>query len=295
MHDPLHVGFIGLGIMGEPMALNVLKAGFPLAIYNRTPGKAAALQALGARVCASPAALAEGCQVIVLMVTDTPDVRAVVTGPAGVIAAVQPGSVVIDMSTVTPDVEIEMAAALAQQNCAYLDAPVSGGDVGAKAGTLAIMVGGDPMAVQKVDPVLRAMGKTITHCGPVGSGQVAKLCNQILVSTALLGVCEALALAQQRGLPAETMLSAVQNGAAGSWQLSNLGPKIAKNDFDPGFMIDLMQKDLRAVLHTAQASHIPLPATSLVHQLFTAAQAYGDGRAGTQALAKVLQRLARKD
>lgn len=274
------------------MAHNLLRAGFALRVYNRTPTKARDLVNAGATLCDSPAEAARGAAVIVVVVTDTPDVRDVIAGPAGVVHGVQPGSIVIDMSTVSPEVERDMAALLAPLQCQYIDAPVSGGDVGAKAGTLAIMAGGEAATLAQVEPVLRAMGKTITHCGPVGNGQVAKLCNQILVSTTLMGVCEALSFAQRSGLDASLMLQAVSGGAAGSWQLSNLGPKAAQGDFAPGFMIDLMQKDLRLVLGSASQNSVPLLATALVHQLFSAAQAHGDGRQGTQALAGVLTRLA---
>jgi 3-hydroxyisobutyrate dehydrogenase len=286
------VGFIGLGIMGRPMAEHVLLGGHPLTIYNRTPGRTRELAARGARTAATPAALAAESEFIIVMVSDTPDVEEVVAGPGGVLEGVRPGSIVIDMSTVSPEVERRLDARLRERGATLVDAPVSGGDVGARAATLAIMAGGAAEAIERARPILALMGRTITHCGPVGSGQVAKLCNQVLVSVTLLGVCEALLFARQSGLDPRVMIDAVKDGAAGSWQLAHLAPRILARDFAPGFMIDLMQKDLRLVLEAAAAAAAPLPAASLVHQLFRSAQAHGDGGEGTQGLAKVLERLA---
>ncbi|HUD71385.1 MAG TPA: NAD(P)-dependent oxidoreductase, partial [Dongiaceae bacterium] len=290
--DPQKVGFIGIGIMGRPMAGHILKAGHPLAVYNRTPGKTADLAAAGARVAASPADAARGADVVIVMVTDSDDVEAVVTGPGGVIEGIDPGAVVVDMSTISPRTERRLAERLRERGADLVDAPVSGGDVGARNATLAIMAGGEAASVEKVLPVLKRVGKAVTHCGPVGAGQLAKQCNQILVGVTLLAVSEAIALARAGGLEPEVMIRAVEGGAAASWQLSNLGPRILRGDFDPGFMVDLMQKDLRLVLETAAAAARPLPATALVHGLFGDAQAQGEGRMGTQILGKVVDRLA---
>lgn len=290
--DPQAVGFVGLGIMGRPMAGHILKAGHPLAVFNRTPGKSAELEAAGARVAASPADAAKGADVVIVMVTDSDDVEAVVAGPGGVIEGIRPGGVVVDMSTVSPATERRLAERLRARGADLVDAPVSGGDVGARNATLAIMAGGETASVEKARPVLMRVGKSVTHCGPVGSGQLAKQCNQVLVSVTLLAVSEAIALARGGGLDPEVMIRAVEGGAAASWQLSNLGPRILRGDFDPGFMVDLMQKDLRLVLETAAASGRPLPATSLVQGLFKDAQAQGEGRMGTQILGKVVDRLA---
>ena len=286
-----NVGFIGLGIMGKPMAGHILHAGYPLMVFNRTLSKTEDLAKAGAVVAESPAQLAGRCPIVITIVTDSPDVEEVIAGPQGVLAGIQPGSVVVDMSTISPEVERQLAQALENRDCLLVDAPVSGGDIGAQKGTLAIMAGGERTAFEKVKPVLETMGKSITYCGPVGSGQLTKLSNQILVAVTLLGVCEALLFARKSGLDPATMINAVAGGAAGSWQLSNLGPRIANADYAPGFMVDLIQKDLRLVMEASRSVAAPLPATSLVHQFFLAAQADGFGREGTQALATVLERL----
>lgn len=286
------VGFVGLGIMGRPMALNLAKAGFELVVYNRTRSKAESIASDSIRVAESPGEVAERCGTIVVIVKDSQAVEEVITGDRGLLEGIRPGALVVDMSTISPTVEREMARRLAEKSAHLADAPVSGGDIGAQQGTLAIMVGGDGTIFERLQPVFRAMGKTITHCGPVGSGQLTKLCNQILVAVTLLGVSEALAFARRSGLDPGAMIEAVKGGAAGSWQLTNLGPKIVARDFAPGFMVDLVQKDLKLVLGSADESLTSLPATALVHQLFTAAQNRGWGREGTQSLAKVLEELS---
>jgi len=286
------VGFIGLGIMGEPMAKNLLRAGYALTVYNRTRETAEAMAGELVSIADSPAQVAERSEVVITIVTDSAAVEEVIGGPQGVIHGIKPGSVVVDMSTISPAVERTLDEELKSRSSTLVDAPVSGGDVGAIKGTLAIMAGGTREAFDRVLPLFEAMGKTITYCGPVGNGQLTKLCNQILVSVNLLGVCEAIVFARKNGLDATTMIKAVEGGAAGSWQLSNLGPKIVDRDFDPGFMIDLIQKDLRLVLEAAGAAAVALPAAAMVHQLFTSAQAFGHGRDGTQALSQVLSRLS---
>ena len=286
------VGFIGLGIMGAPMAGHILAAGFPLSIFNRTRSKTADLAKRGATVAGSPADLAAASDLIVTMVSDTPDVEAVVAGPGGVIEGIRSGSVVIDMSTVSPELERRLDEKLRARGAALVDAPVSGGDVGARNATLAIMAGGEAAAFERARPLLQVMGKTITRCGEVGSGQIAKLCNQILVGVTLMGVSEAILFAGRNGLDPSRMIEAVSGGAAASWQLLNLGPKIIAGDFDPGFMVDLIQKDFRILQEVASSSSAPLPATALVRQLFASAQAHGEGRLGTQVLGRAIARLA---
>ncbi|MFZ0430603.1 MAG: NAD(P)-dependent oxidoreductase [Acidobacteriota bacterium] len=288
----MKVGFIGLGIMGKPMALNLVKAGFELVVYNRTRARSDELASESVAVAASPADVARQCEIVIVIVTDSDAVRDVVAGPNGVLDGVREGGVVIDMSTIAPAVERELAEKLGQRSAFLIDAPVSGGDVGAQKGTLAIMAGGRREAFDRVRPIFEAMGKTITYCGPEGNGQVTKLCNQILVSVNLLAVSEALAFAARNGLDRKVMIEAIQGGAAGSWQLSNLGPKIVDRDFAPGFMIDLMQKDLRLVLEAADQVKATLPATACVHQLFNAAQNRDWGRDGTQALARIVELLS---
>ncbi|MDZ7317024.1 MAG: NAD(P)-dependent oxidoreductase [candidate division KSB1 bacterium] len=286
------VGFIGLGIMGKPMALNLLKADFPLTVWNRTPEKMAPVVAQGAKAATSPKETAQNSTIIITMVTDTPDVEEVTLGKEGILEGAAKGSVVIDMSTISPTATREFAERLEAHGIEHLDAPVSGGDVGAAAGTLAAMVGGKAEVLERCRPVLEAMCKTITHVGGHGMGQTVKLCNQILVSLTNLAVCEAVTFAKAAGIDPTIMISAVQNGAAGSWQLTNLGIKMARRDFAPGFMIDLQQKDLRLALQAAEELSLPLPGLSLVHQLFLSCQAAGEGREGTQALIKAIERLA---
>ena len=287
------LAFIGLGIMGLPMAGHLLAAGHRLTVHTRTKSKAQELLAKGADWADSPAAAAEDCEVLFVCVTDTPDVRDVLLGAHGVIHSARNGLIVVDHSTISPSATKEMADELAAKGTTLLDAPISGGDVGAKNATLSIMVGGEEAAFKTVEPLLRLMGKTVTHCGPSGAGQLTKLVNQILVSLTNLATCEALVFAKNNGLDAEKTIAALSGGAAGSWQLANLGPRMLKGDFAPGFMIDLQLKDLRLVLEAAAKSKTPLPALSLVNQLFTSAAAAGQGREGTQALFKVVQKLSK--
>lgn len=288
----MKVAFIGLGIMGRPMAKNLLTAGYELTAYNRGEGPRAELAAAGATIAATPREAALNAQVIITNVTDSPDVEAVTLGPEGVIHGASTSALLIDMSTISPAVTRRIGAALAERGVAMLDAPVSGGDQGAIAGTLAIMVGGAAADIERARPLLQAMGQRIVHCGPLGAGQTVKLCNQVAISGALLGVCEALVLARQSGVDPATMIEAISAGAAGSWQLSNLGPKMVARDFAPGFKVDLMRKDLRLALENAGEQAAALPGLALVSQLFAAVAAAGGGEHGTQALATVLERLA---
>jgi 3-hydroxyisobutyrate dehydrogenase len=286
------VGFIGLGIMGMPMTRNLMKAGFKVIVYNRTISKAEKMAAEGARRAASPRELAEECPVVITIVSDTPDVESVVLGENGVIAGIKPDSVVIDMSTISPEATRMIASRLKEVHCHMLDAPVSGGEQGAIDGTLSIMVGGDAGILERSRPVLEAMGKSITHVGGNGVGQTVKLMNQILVAGNLNATVEALVFARKQGVDLEKAIDAVKGGAAGSWQLANLAPRIIKRDFRPGFTVDLLQKDLRLIIEAAGELNIPLPVTSFVHQMYYSIQASGEGGSGTQALAKVLERLA---
>lgn len=292
---PTPLAFIGLGIMGEPMAGHLLTAGHPLVVHTRTKSKADGLLSRGATWAASPADAAASADVVFICVTDTPDAETVVLGERGVLSAARPGLIVVDHSTISPSATRRFDKALAAQSAHFLDAPVSGGDLGARNATLSIMVGGDAPAFDAVLPLLRRLGKTITHCGPSGAGQLTKLVNQVLVSVTNLAVCEALTFALKNGLDPQKTIQAIGSGAAGSWQLSNLGPKMVAGDFAPGFTIDLQQKDLRLVMQAAGESQTPLPAASLVHQLFAAAQADGRGKDGTQALFTVLNRLAHRE
>ena len=291
-----HIGYVGMGIMGSAMAANLLKAGFAVTAWNRTISKCETVQNLGAKLAASPADLAsQGPQVICINVSDTPDVEAVLFGEAGIIHGAKPGLIVIDHSTISPIATKDFAARLAERSITLLDAPVSGGDVGARNGTLCIMVGGEVAAFERCQPMLQAMGKTIVHLGDAGMGQVCKACNQIAVVTALMGVCESMALAHQSGLDVMKMIQVVGGGAGGSWQLANLGPRIAAGNFAPGFMIDLVLKDLAIVEAAARKLALPLPATSVAQSLFGSVKAdktLGDGgKLGTHAMAKAIERL----
>lgn len=286
------VGFVGLGIMGKPMAKNLIKAGFPLTVYNRTASRAEEFKSLGAQVAESPRGAAANADVVITIVTDSPDVRAVILGEGGVIEAVRPGSIVIDMSTISPQVTREIAEALKAKQAQMLDAPVSGGEKGAIEGTLSIMVGGEAETLERVRPVLMAMGKTITHIGPNGMGQVCKLANQIAVGLHNLSISEALIFAEKAGADPARVMQAIQGGAGNSWAFQNLAPKIIRRDFSPGFMVKLQQKDLRLVLDAADKLSLPLPGTALTHQLYQAVEARGLGDEGNHSLVKALEALA---
>ncbi len=286
------VGYIGLGIMGRGMAANLLKAGFDLTVWNRTPARADELVAAGATLAASPAELAARCDVIFSCVSDTPDVLEVLLGEQGAINGARPGALFVDMSTISPQGARDIAAALAAKGARFLDAPVSGGSEGAAKGTLSIMVGGADDDVARAMPFFQAMGKTITHVGAVGDGQSVKLVNQILVVGTMLAVSEALVFAQASGVDLAKTLAAVTGGAAGSWMLANRGPQCLARDWRPGFTIDLQQKDLRLVLQAADQVGAPMLATSQIYQLYRTLQQSGLGAEGNHALIKALERLA---
>jgi 3-hydroxyisobutyrate dehydrogenase len=286
------VGFIGLGIMGRGMVRNLLKNGFEVRVWNRTPAKMEEVSAEGAGPASSPGDVAHHTDIIITCVSDTPDVEAVLLGESGVIRGARPGSLVIDMSTISPQATEAIAAKLAEKDIHFLDAPVSGGSEGAARGTLSIMVGGDAADVERAMPVFQAMGKTITHVGGTGAGQTVKLVNQILVVGNMLAAAEALLFAQAGGVDLEKALAAVVGGAAGSWMLSNRGPQVLKRDWRPGFTIDLQQKDVRLVLTAADKLGVPLPGTALIFQLYRTLQAQGLGAEGNHALIKALEHLA---
>lgn len=278
--------------MGLPMAGHLLDAGCKLAVNSRTKSKAEPLLSRGAAWCDTPAEASAKSSVTFLCLPDTPDVEKVVLGTPGVLEGAPSGAIVVDHSTISPAATRRMSEAANARGVSFLDAPISGGDVGARNATLSIMVGGDQAAFERVLPLFRLMGKTITHCGASGSGQLTKLVNQILVTINNLAACEALVFAKHNGLDLEKTINAVQGGAAGSWQFANLGPRMIKNDFAPGFMIDLVVKDLRLVAEALSDPKLDLPATTLVHHHFAEAQKAGHGRDGTQALYKIVERLA---
>ena len=286
------IGFIGLGIMGQGMSHNLLHAGFTLNVWNRTRSRMDPLIEAGAIGCANPAEVAAKSDITITCVSDTPDVEAVILGENGVIFGAREGSLLIDMSTISPHTTRTIAATLAEKGVDMLDAPISGGSEGAAKGTLSIMIGGDAAQVERAMPALHAMGKAITHVGDTGAGQTVKLVNQILVVVTMLGVSEALLFAQAGGLDLNKTLDAVKAGAAGSWMLSNRGPQVIERDWRPGFTIDLQQKDLRLVLEAADQLGVPMLGTGTVFQLYRTLQQQGLGGDGNHALAKALEHLS---
>jgi len=285
------VGLAGVGIMGRGMAQNLLAKGFELWLWNRTPSKLEPLLAQGARAASSPAELASRCEVLLTCLSDTGPVETVLFGPSGAAEGLRSGGVVVDTSTISPSKTREFAARLGERGVTLLDAPLSGGSEGAARGTLSVMVGGPADALERVRPVLEAVGKQITHVGPSGSGQMVKLVNQILVVGTMLSMAEALTFAQAAGLDLDKTLSAVSGGAAGSWTLSNRGPQILRRDFRPGFSVDLQQKDLRLVLAAADELGVPLQACSTAFHYYRVVQQRGGGGDGNHAIVKALEYL----
>ena len=283
----MKIGFVGLGIMGAPMARNLLGAGFELSVYNRTAEKCDALVAAGAKRCGSAAEVGERSDVVVTIVSDTPDVEAVLFGRNGLAGGLKSGSVVIDMSTISPAATVDFARRLGEQSVEMLDAPVSGGESGAIEGTLSIMAGGKREVFDRCLALFEAMGKNIVYTGPNGNGQKTKLVNQIVGSITLVAMVEGLRVAEKAGLPMEATLKAVSAGAAGSWMLSHLGPKVLAGDFDPGFSIRLHQKDLRLAAEFVKDLKVRAPGTQLSYELFTEALDKGMGELGNQGLYKV--------
>jgi len=286
------VGWIGLGIMGRPMARNLLKAGFRVVGYSRTKAKVDELVAAGGEAAQSPADVARRVEVTITMVPDAPDVEAVLFGTDGVVEAAQPGHVVVDMSTISPTATRLFAQRLASRGIEMLDAPVSGGESGAREGTLSIMVGGKEEVFVRCRPIFEALGRKITFMGAHGSGQMTKLCNQVAGVLTLQSVVEALLLAHAGGLNLHRVIEALSAGSADSWNLRNQGPKMLARDFAPGFFVRLQQKDLRIALETAAELGLPLPGTALVRELFRVVEAYGGGELGVQALITALERMA---
>jgi len=286
------IGFIGLGVMGKPMATNLLKAGYPLTVWNRTRPKMNDLVAMGAYGANSPREVAERSDVVITMVTDSPDVEEVILGPNGVIHGARPGLIVIDMSTISPIVTRKVAGELAKKGVKMLDAPVSGGEKGAIEATLSIMVGGPREVFEECLPIFRVLGKKITYMGSTGMGQTAKLCNQVICALNIQAVCEGLMLGAKAGLDLKRLLEAISAGAASSWMLINLGPKMLERDFKPGFKIRHQQKDIRLALALASELKLPLPGTALVQQMLRVVEAEGLGEEGTQAAIVAMEKIA---
>ena len=289
------IGFIGLGVMGRPMAKHIVAKGHAVVVFNRSRQAIDELVAAGATAASSPADVARRATVIVTMVSDTPDVEAVLTGPQGILEGLQPGSVVIDMSSISPVATKRLAAAVAAKGSAMLDAPVSGGEIGAINGTLSIMVGGDGAALARVRPILECMGnpERIVHVGPAsGDGQTCKICNQIAIGGALAGVSEAFALARKAGVDPARVREALLGGFAASRVLEVHGERMLKGNYVPGFRARLYQKDLRLAQEAAGANGVAIPATAVVAQLLNALVASGGADLDYSALGTVLFDLA---
>jgi 3-hydroxyisobutyrate dehydrogenase len=286
------IGWIGTGVMGQSMCLHLIKKGCTATVYNRTKAKAKVLLDAGAALADSPEAVAARSDVIFAIVGFPRDVREVFLGPDGAVAGSRPATVLVDMTTSEPSLAREIEAAAKAKGAFALDAPVSGGDVGAKNAALSIMVGGDPSVLESVRPLLECMGKTIVHQGPAGAGQHTKMVNQILIASGMVGVCEALLYGHKAGLDLKTVLLSVGGGAAGSWSLNNLGPRILDRNFEPGFFVEHFIKDMGIALDEARRMNIALPGLALANQLYLAVQAQGYGRKGTHALMLALEQLS---
>ncbi|MFT7629253.1 MAG: 3-hydroxyisobutyrate dehydrogenase [Mariniblastus sp.] len=286
------IGWVGTGVMGHSMCGHLIDAGFELTIFSRTRSKAEDLLARGAVWAESPQAVAEASDVVFAIVGMPNDVREVFLSEQGILAGCKPGDIVVDMTTSEPGLAVEIGEFALQRQVAAIDAPVSGGDVGAKNGTLSIMIGGEVEAVAALEPCWQAMGQTIVRQGGTGAGQHAKVVNQILVGAGMIGVCESLLYAFKSGLDLETVLRSVSSGAAGSWALSNLGPRIVAGNFDPGFFVEHFVKDLGIALAESRKMELNLPGLELAHDLYRRVLENGDGKMGTHALQLTLAQMS---
>jgi len=286
------VGWMGTGVMGKSMCGHVISKGYQVTVYNRTKDRARELIEAGAVWADTPRQVAEKSDMVFAIVGYPRDVREVFLGAQGALSGSRPGMVLVDMTTSEPSLAREIAEAASAKGVASVDAPVSGGDVGAKNATLSIMVGGSAEAVEAVRPLLECMGKTIVHQGPPGAGQHTKMVNQILIASNMIGVCEALLYGSKAGLDLKTVLQSVGPGAAGSWSLQNLGPRIIDRNFEPGFFVEHFIKDMGIALEEAKRMNLSLPGLALANQLYLAVQAQGWGRKGTHALMLALEQLS---
>lgn len=287
--ETTRIGWIGTGVMGRSMCSHLLRAGYKVAIYNRSHEKTSSLADLGAVVCNSPAEVAKQSDIVFTIVGFPRDVEQVLLGAEGVLSGLKPGGVVVDMTTSRPALARTIYDAFRTAGVAALDAPVSGGDIGAREARLSIMVGGDEPVFEALKPLWQLLGKTFVYQGPAGAGQHTKMVNQILIASSMVGLCEALLYARKSGLNPETVLQSVSTGAAGSWSLSNLLPRILKEDYSPGFFVDHFVKDLGIVLEEAERMHIHLPGVELARRLYGELQQRGHGSSGTQALWLVIR------
>ena len=295
MNGQPQIGWIGTGVMGSPMAGHLIDAGYQVDVFNRTRERAASVIEQGARWRDSPSEVAAEADVVFTMIGYPADVRQTVLGEGRLLEAMRPGSLLIDMTTSEPSLAVEIHAAAKARQIESLDAPVSGGDVGARNATLVIMVGGDASAFARARPLFEVLGKTITHSGEAGAGQHTKMMNQIAIASGMIGLCEALLYAHRAGLDVERALDTIKGGAAGSWSLSNYGPRIVSGDFAPGFRIEHFIKDLGIALAEARRMNLSLPGTALAEQLYIAARAQGFGLEGTHALALALAQVSQSD
>ena len=287
-----NIAIIGLGLIGAPMCLNLVKGKYSVSVWNRTRSKVEKLVDAGAVALESPKEVAKNSEIIITCVSDSKDVKEVILGDDGVIEGVREGSIVIDMSTISPSVTREIANELNSVNAKMLDAPVSGGVNGAEAGVLSIMVGGDKTVLDNVRPILNELGSKITYCGGNGMGQVTKLSNQIFGMGNLAAMCEAIVFASKAGADPEALINAWSAGAAGSWMVDNLGEKVFKREFEPGFMVKLAQKDLNLVLDAASQMDVALFTTPIISQIFRATQQSGFSDEGIHAYVKILENIA---
>ncbi len=286
------IGWIGTGVMGSSMCGHLIAKGFAATVFSRTRAKADALVAKGAQWASTPRAVAEQSDVIFSIVGFPSDVRSVMLGPDGALAGSKAGNVLVDMTTSEPSLAVEIAHAAAAKNVHSVDAPVSGGDIGAREARLSIMIGGEKEIVDALQPCWEAMGKTIVHQGAPGAGQHTKMANQILIATNMIGVCESLLYGYKAGLDLPTVMQSVGPGAAGSWSLANLGPRIIANNFDPGFFVEHFIKDMGIALDESKRMGLSMPGLALAHQLYVALKAQGHGRDGTHALELALAKLS---
>jgi len=289
------IGWVGTGVMGSPMCGHLIDAGYSATVYNRTIQKTEALAAKGAKVAGSPREVAKASDVIFTIVGHPSDVREVVLGDQGTLAGAAEGAVLVDMTTSEPALAVEIFEKANAKGVQSIDAPVSGGDVGAKEARLSIMIGGENEAVEALGPLFEAMGKTIVHQGKAGAGQHAKMVNQVLIASNMIGVCEALLYGHKAGLDLETVLKSVSGGAAGSWSLGNLGPRMIAGDFEPGFFVEHFLKDMGIALAESRRMNLAMPGLALAEQLYRAVAAQGFARKGTQALLLALASLSNVD
>ncbi|MGZ8559345.1 MAG: NAD(P)-dependent oxidoreductase [Chitinophagaceae bacterium] len=286
------IGWIGTGIMGSPMAKHLIKAGYQLNVYNRTKQKAVDLIDMGCTWFDTPSAIAANSEVIVTIIGFPKDVEECYFGEQGIFSEIRPGTILIDMTTTKPSLAIKISGEAAMSGSEFIDAPVSGGQVGAIAGTLSIMIGGKKKVVDSVLPLFEVFGKNMVYQGKAGAGQHTKMCNQITIAGTMIGVCEAMIYGAKAGLDLNTMLESIAKGAAACWTLDVLAPKIVKDDYSPGFSVDNFVKDLTICLEEAEAMKLSLPGLALVKQLYISIQAMSKGSSGTQALYLALKKLA---